>query len=384
MRHNRATYTEHKPKTRKRTKSPHSPPTMTTLVPARCHCGKNRFKLPFTTTSLPKVEHMCHCNICRHCTGSMGVVDPVLDGKPLHIDSTDENYIPADFSNLTAYRSSSLASRLFCSTCSAHMFFRSHVKSDSWTILSGCLERIDGVVVVARHIYVGDTLDGGIADHIQHVGDRPLKRFQTWGSDDTPGTELPLGWRADGGVRNPETLPLHCQCRNVRLYLTRASQLSDNANDYWLIPGKEPSDPIRFKGTHCLCNDCRLSSGTEIASWLVVPNENVIDAETKVPVNLVDRKKRPKGLKQYISSEGRHRESCGTCGATVFWWRTMKGDETPHVDVAAGLVDEVVVGGARAESWVAWHDQPLFSELALSRNTAKAVEEGLKALKAAA
>ncbi|KAJ3527620.1 hypothetical protein NMY22_g9721 [Coprinellus aureogranulatus] len=356
---------------------------MTTLNTGRCHCGRNQFKIPFATSSLPKVEHMCHCNICRHCTGSMGVVDPVIDGKPLSIDSTEDNHLPADFSNLTEYRSSSLASRLFCSTCSAHMFFRSRVKSDSWTILSGCLEKIDGVVTVIKHIYLADTLDGGIADHFQEVGDKSLRRYHTWGTDDEPGVELPPGWRAEGHDKNPDTLPLHCQCRSIQLYLTRATRLSDNPEDYWLIAGKEATDHIRFKGTHCLCNDCRLSNGTEIASWLVVPDENIFDRSTNAPVNVVDKDKRPKALKQYMSSNGRYRESCVTCGATVFWWRDMRDGESPHMNVAAGLVDEAAVGGARAEPWIQWHDQPLFSGSALSKHTAKAVEEGLKAFKAA-
>lgn len=326
---------------------------------------------------------MCHCNICRHCTGTMGVVDPVIDGKPLSIESTNDNHVPADFSNLTTYRSSSLASRLFCSTCSAHMFFRSHVTSDSWTILSGCLERLDGIVTITRHIYVGDTLDGGLANHMQSIRDKAIKRFPSWGREDEPEPEVPLHWRADGETKSPETLPLYCQCRSIQLYLTRASKLSDNANDYWLVPGKESTDPIRFMAAHCLCNDCRMSNGTEIMTWLVVPDKNIIDPTTNAPVNLTDEDKRPKALKQYISSEGHHRESCGTCGATVFWWRKMKDGESPHMDVAAALVDEVAVRGARAESWIAWHDQPLFAELAKSRETAKALGEGLKAFKVA-
>lgn len=322
---------------------------------------------------------MCHCNTCRHSTGSMGYCNVRIDGPqiPLSIDSTNENHIPADLSNLAEYRASPTAVRYFCSTCSAHMFFRWQAEGeDRWGIMTGCLERIDGIVTLIQHEFIGDTLDGGLADHIPWYGGKILKRYK----DGAPETseELPLGWNACGGL-NPSMLPLHCHCKAIKLRLTRPTRKLQE-KDIWVVPGKELTDPIRFMATHCLCNDCRLASGHEVTTWLVVSDENIIDSASNAPINLQDPEERPKGLKQYVSSEGHHRESCRTCGASVFWWRNMEDGETPHTDVAAGLIDQEAAGGARAESWFNWEvREPGFADYALSKETKKALQDGWKA-----
>lgn len=352
---------------------------MTTLISARCHCAHNKFKIPFDASSLPRPALMCHCNTCRHSTGSMGYCNVRIDGPqvPLSIESTDGNHISADLSNLAEYRASSTAVRYFCNTCSAHMFFRWKAEGeDRWGVMTGCLERIDGVVTLVQHEFVGDTLDGGLADHIPSYGHKTLKRYKD-GDPDTS-EELPMGWKA-GESLNPETLPLHCHCKSIQLYLTRATEKLKE-NDIWVVPGKESSEPFRFMAGHCLCNDCRLASGHEITTWLYVSDENIIDATTNKPINLQDPEKRPKALQQYVSSEGHHRESCKACGASVFWWRHMDEGETPHMDVAAGLIDQDAAGGARAESWIAWEGrEPGFAEYALSKETAKVLKDGWKA-----
>lgn len=308
----------------------------------------------------------------------MGYCSVRIDGPqvPLSAESTNESHIPADLSNLTVYHASANIGRYFCTMCSAHMFFRwNALGEDRWGIMTGCLEQIDGIVTLKQHEFVGDTLDGGLADHLPCAGGLILKRYK----GDDPGPVLPSGWRAEGGVKDPELLPLRCHCKHVHLILTRPLK-KVKENDIWVVPGEEASDPIRFMASHCLCNDCRLASGQEITTWLIVSDENVIDAATNAPVNLQDPEKRPKSLKQYVSSEGHHRESCKTCGATVFWWRHMEGGETPHMDVAAGLIDEEAAGGVRAESWFAWDvREPGFAEYALSKETARALKDGWKA-----
>lgn len=314
----------------------------------------------------------------------MSVVDPNMDGEPLSPESTEDNFIPGDLSNLTAYRSSSMLTRFFCTTCSAHMFFRSNVQSDdvnspqpSWTVMWGVLEKTDGIITIENHIFVGDTLDGGLADHFRSFAGKPLKRLKGWKEENKE--ELPLGWKAGDGYKNPETLPIYCHCRSVSFNLARASKPSDNPAEYWLVPGKEPTDPIRFITAHCLCNDCRLCSGSQIQTWTIIPNELILDPATKQPVDLVEPSKRPKGLKQYMSSDGKHRESCGTCGATVFWWREMKEGESAHMDVATALIDQTAAGGARAESWISWYNRLIYKDSALSGEIANALEEGVKA-----
>jgi len=353
---------------------------MTTLVKANCHCARNVFQIPFRTSSLPKTVQMCHCNICRHSTGNLGVIDPRIDGVPCTVDSTEETLIPADLSSLVTYDSSKNVTRYFCNTCNAHMFLNIHVegKEPVWVVLAGNLEKVDGIIKLASHWFVEDTLDGGLSSHLVGPASSPFPRYKGWMQ--TAEQALPKDWKAhDGGYKNPDTLAVHCHCKKSSFFLTRALKPSDNPAEYWVVPGKEPTDPCRFITAHCLCNSCRQTSGGLIQTWTIVPQENIFDAATNAPVELKDPERRPKGLKQYISSEGKHRESCGTCGATVFWWREMKEGESPHLDVATALVDQDAAGGVRAESWLSWYPQVMATEFAISKEIADLLVEGVAA-----
>src|SRR5687768_8759318 len=93
-------------------------------VKASCHCGRNTFKAPFATSSLPNAGLICHCNICRHSTGQLAAIGVKLDSGPLSLDSSDGNEIPASLDNLSVITSSSRGKRYFCSHCGAHMLFR--------------------------------------------------------------------------------------------------------------------------------------------------------------------------------------------------------------------------------------------------------------------
>ena len=110
---------------------------------------------------------------------------------------------------------------------------------------------------------------------------------------------------------------------------------------------------------------------------MIVPRVNVIDASTSASVDPETTATRPKGLKQYESSPGKFREFCGTCGATVFWWR----EGISHFDLSAGLVDQEA-GGARAKKWLSWYDRIIHPKDAISPATLAALTEGVKAAKA--
>ncbi|KAH6914686.1 DUF636 domain-containing protein [Coprinopsis sp. MPI-PUGE-AT-0042] len=315
--------------------------------------------------------------MCRHSTGQMVYMDLRIDGQPLSIDSTEENNIVLSLENLVAFESSSFATRYFCKTCSAHLFFHTNRSGGHWAVVPGALEKVDGIVTYTDHIFVGDTLDGGIADHFRRFGDRILPRYmiRSTGSD-----EVPVGWKDPTATNVTETqkLPFYCACKAIQFYLTRPTKLIDDPQVYWLVPGSTPEDPIRFNSAHCLCNSCRLTGGNLIQSWAVVSNEHLFDAATDAPLDLADPKKRPKGLKQYEATPGKHRESCGTCGATVFWWREMKEGEHPHTDVAVALVDQVAAGGARAEGWLSWYPAVIHKDFSLSSEIAKGLADGVE------
>ncbi|KAH6914681.1 Mss4-like protein [Coprinopsis sp. MPI-PUGE-AT-0042] len=353
---------------------------MTTFVKGSCHCGANTFKVPFKTDSLPKESWLCHCNTCRHTTGQMAYMDLAMNGQPVSIDSTEENQIFFSLNNLSGFKSSCSITRYFCKTCSAHVFeSRTKEPEGDWAVVPGTLEKVDGIVTFTSHIFVGDTLDGGIADHLRRVGDKTLPRHRTL-SDETGSGEISVGWKDPTTTNVTETpkLPFYCACKAIQFYLTRPTKLIDDPEVYWLVPGFTPEDPIRFNSAHCLCNSCRLTGGNLIQSWAVVSSEHLFDAATDAPLDLADPNKRPKGLKQYEATPGKHRESCETCGATVFWWREMKDGEHPHTDVAVALVDQVVAGGARAEAWLAWYPSVIHKDFSLSSEIAKGLVDAVE------
>jgi len=64
-------------------------------------------------------------------------------------------------------------------------------------------------------------------------------------------------------------------------------------------------------------------------------------------------------------SHGTFKETCGKCGAAIFYWPKFaegkwfpvhEGNETEFTELSVGLVDEED-SGARAERWVSWYDR---------------------------
>jgi len=82
-----------------------------------------------------------------------------------------------------------------------------------------------------------------------------------------------------------------------------------------------------------------------------------------VPKDGSTKPDRPLGLVQYESSSGTFKETCGKCGAVVFYWPKFaegkwfpvhEGNETEFIELSVGLVDEED-SGARAERWASWY-----------------------------
>lgn len=368
-----------------------------TFVNARCHCGRNCFKIGFLTSVLPISNDLCHCTSCRHSTGQLAINHVGFDGVPLS-QSTDE---PADLTHLTPYKTSDSATRWFCSTCSAHILWE-YTEPASWCVAVGSLERVEGIVKSTYHIWVGDTLDGGIANHLRIIEGHELPRYSA-GAKQQETIPLDLSSPSAGGKgRDSDILAAHCHCNAVKLSITRPSALSvlptssypdvlfayistpasklENTEDekWWLRP-RGADKPTCYLAGHCACTSCRLTSGFEIQSWAFIPRQNILfhsstSEEAPVELDLQDKNLRPKALNHYVSSPGRNRESCRRCGATVFWW----GAERPDlVDVSVGLIDQSQ-GGVRAEEWLDWHkDRVSFSEDAISKTVIKGLEEGL-------
>lgn len=289
----------------------------------------------------------------------MAVYHVTIDGVPLQAEDGERN-TPASLKNLKEYRTSPVATRYFCKTCGAHVFWRYdttwllddvanpanqgiaerfnidlegggvHGPRAYWCIAVGLLERVSGIVRVGYHIYVEDTLDGGLADHFHGAkGDGgELERWAGWAKTSKL---LPKGWRAPGLPSNPHKDRLHfyCQCQGVEFYVTGSSS-------------------EKFPARHCECWSCRWTAGFEVVSWGRVPVENIYDKKTGNAI--VFGGQAPMGMGEYESSVGRKRYFCSICGASVFL-HSIETSKT--VDVALGLVDQIQ-GGARADGWFEW------------------------------
>jgi hypothetical protein len=374
-----------------------------TYVKASCHCGANAFQIPFLASKLPQASDFCHCNACRHITGELAVHCAVLEGQPLSADSGVGNHKPADLSNLTKYNASENLTRYFCSTCSAYLLYETKGTVDPhWSVSTGALERTEGIVKVGYHAFLADTLDGGLAHHYRELHGVEIPRYEF----DEGGKQLPLGWKAESllkkqeppkaGEEGEERLSAYCHCKNISIYFTRAKQ--EEAKDpskWWIVERKDddPTSRVRFMCGHCLCTSCRTTSGSLVNSWVILPRVNAIDARTSLPVTFAFPKdanepsKRPKGLKQYRSSDETFREFCGTCGACAFYWtRNAKdsrvsnpsAEEPDVIDVGAGLLDQED-GGSRAEGWCFWFDKVIFGEDGIDKAGKEALEAGVKA-----
>ncbi|KAF8155923.1 Mss4-like protein [Crassisporium funariophilum] len=355
-----------------------------TYVKAECHCGSNQFKIPFLTSTLPLASDLCHCTSCRHITGELAVHCEIMRGTPLAVDSeeVEEKHKQASLSGLTKYNASKDLTRYFCTTCSAYMLYETaSAQGTHWSVSTGVLERIEGIVKVGHHAFVGDTLDGGLADHYRALDGVELPRYEL---EEKDGKTLPLGWKSDALTQttsslDPATdkLAAYCHCKTISVYLARPTDPKDPSK-WWVAPGKTAADPARFMCGHCLCRSCRLTSGSLIQSWVILAAANVVDASSGAPVVFAkvgspEGEGRIAGMKQYCSSAGVYREFCGTCGASAFYWN--EGGE--KVDVGAGLLDEKD-GGARAERFCFWYNRVIYPEDAIDKAGAEALKEGVK------
>ncbi|KAF9048524.1 Mss4-like protein, partial [Panaeolus papilionaceus] len=347
-----------------------------------CHCGISTFRVPFDPSLLPIQNHACHCNTCRHSSGQMAFIYLPIQGRPL--DGTVGTTMVAE-GDLNGYRTGPRSIRYFCSNCSAGMFLcedeEQSTRHGEWYVAAGTLEYTKGIYETVCHAFVGDTLDGGLADQLPVIGDRVMPRFSA-APHESP--LLPLPWRSSvlpsrGTAIEAQTIDAYCQCRTIHVRITRPNELSflprapypdlifpadktrlstlSNVRDEkWWLPlgdgvGERTPTPSHYLAGHCVCAHCRLGSGFEVQSWAFISRANVFEIGSTEPIEFAHLESRPKGMKQYMSSTGRYREFCSKCGATAFWWHAGRPDV---IDISMGLIDQEC-DGARAEEWFKWH-----------------------------
>lgn len=336
-----------------------------------CHCGASAQTIKAATKGTSTIN-LCHCSLCRHITGIL--CTSYLPIEPPRLDL-----------GLKSYSTSRTTQRYFCVKCGCHVFYRCETRGlTGWGVATGVVSKNvqgsskveehiggDGAMNFANHVNIADTKDGGLSSFINlSQGARAT----------TPSTALEM----KGGTETDhfDALQASCHCGKVEFHITRPNESSrsphsglpdliipfksgapgiKNTEDrkWWLRPADSPN-PTHYMAGTCACEPCRLTSGFEIQTWAFVPRSNIVfhisnnaditNLERDTSFLPLDFSTLPQGiLRTYESSPGVLRESCDTCGATIFWHDRWRPD---LIDVSVGLLR--APEGARAEAWLEW------------------------------
>lgn len=272
-----------------------------------------------------------------------------------------DDYKPAQsfIDRLTAYAFSEKIVQYNCPTCGAFVLCSTKLdKVDGkeqeleWGVMTGALEKLDGIIEITRHIFVEDTKDGGFADLLPTWHGRTIPRRKHREGD------VPLGWRSASidASKSSDKLHAHCKCGGVQFWIQRPAKASNNGK-----PRPAPTssgemcspalaawvrnDRQMYLACNCVCNSCRKATGLDVTQYAYIGTADISLNEAGT-----ERWKPVFGtLKAYTSSQGRTRTFCSVCGAMTFFISAERNDV---VDVGVGLFD--AAEGARAESWIEW------------------------------
>jgi hypothetical protein len=338
------------------------PPELRTLS-ATCHCTSSTLTFTLPVSFLPLPVHFCHCTDCFKTHGTL-----ISTHAPIPPPAID-------FTTLTSYKSSELVRKWFCTTCGAHFLDRVEAEGgEKWFVTVSLVdikkEEEDEVWKYIRHIFVGDTRDGGIADKLEWIDGKRLTLWDERQRDDEgeSGRFGEQGERAlwqqidDEKELGDEKLTAACHCGSVSFSIDRRRELEGAME----VGARDTS---KWPGRHCACNSCRLTSSSFITSWVSV-------AISAITVN--DRSMDPEdklfGLGTvYQSSKGRTRIFCHVCGSSVSYIRKEK----PGIlEIAAGLLEGK---GAMVSNSVEWRTEADGKADARMNWVVEALQKGLNA-----
>ncbi|KAI2636840.1 Mss4-like protein [Xylaria nigripes] len=334
-------------------------------LPASCLCQAHRFTATVPRSLLPLEATYCHCTSCRHVTGNLYTSSIPWPGDGTAIRD----------SSLRRYKFSARLTVLFCDVCSSPMFVEKPAVeggSSSYIALTGVLEnvKIPGLLRIANHIFVGDTLDGGASPWLcggdEGRGARVWKGFSDQSEELFPRTPTSETNTGHPQVADPE-ISVRCHCGGVDLVLHNPiAEFSsmERSELPWFV------DPVSNKSlcTFDPCNSCRLFFGIDMVYWTFTPLRHLAfpptsdqhaqcgfpkstrDLETAVRATGTNRDPRLGTLATYKSSPDVQRYFCNRCSACVFY----AVDERPElVDLAVGLLHSKE--GSRAEGLLSWN-----------------------------
>lgn len=325
----------------------------TTEITLTCHCKSQSFTANVPTSVLPLPAHLCHCNSCRRCLGT-------LNSSSVHWPSP----LPENHS-LQHYQFGKSLAILSCGKCSQHIFWLS-TDSGSLEAFTACLPPNKGLVEFNEHIFVDDTKDGGISQWLlnPHKGTAPDTTFnERWSGYDKKTTLLPPEWPTTGGLKaedeltGGDTVAIRCHCGGIDLTLARPDYPSvDKDKVPWNV---EPTTRRKWLAVLDVCDSCRLTFSAEFVPLAYVDMKSIHSspaAKSPFPSNITALSEAVANgdpaigtLAKYQSSATAFRFHCSKCFAS-FCHAT---DRRPEVlAIAPGLLDSP--DGARAEGMLWW------------------------------
>ncbi|OHF00689.1 amino acid adenylation domain-containing protein [Colletotrichum orchidophilum] len=273
-----------------------------------------------------------------------------------------------DLSALRKYPFSKHFDVYSCWTCSSQLFARGHNPNVGPLVTTGALENIPGLVKYDNHMFIGDTIDGGLSPWLPRVENRDtVKRWKGHRNSE----EVPFDWPISKSVpasrlnasASPSSTPFHCHCKGIQLSLRSATDLEADPAKPSTSTCVDPKT-LKFKACCDSCNSCRQQFGSDIIAWTFAPLTHInfssepASAPSQFPQTISALKEAVQSetkdprlgtLAVYNSSPEVERYFCSTCSASVFYAVYNRED---MVDIAVGLLDHP--DGARAEGLLAW------------------------------
>lgn len=330
-----------------------------------CLCGAISAELSVT---IPAPTELCHCNPCRLVTGGLAASFVELPKQPSF----------AVLEKCTTYYSSATHSRLFCSTCGAKLLVHVHHHTDGrerndWFAHSGVVERAEGqaqpnTTRVDFNKWVEDTVDGGLARYLTHLGGRNVPAYRITESDpplsqhDLEALPQTAAMQAHTLPGADERLPASCRCGTVKLLIKPA----DHTNTSIPRPGNiipvssstKEKIPHKYSARVCTCRSCRLAMGVSLTTHTYIPPRQILNPTTGAPlaygpaIETAEGRAANRGLeamKYYQRTKAAWRSFCGACGSTIYYWNAERPD---IVNIAAGILR--AEEGALARRWLYW------------------------------
>jgi hypothetical protein len=322
----------------------------TVTITVECLCKAHSISMEISTSKLPLQGNVCHCDSCRHSTGALCVIETTW---PQPRESVD-------ISGLQTYQFSADITYRFCGTCSTLMFYESRKHPSKLGVFSGPFKNIGtDVIKLAKHIFVGDTQDGGASVWLRkpNADGEEIPRYR--GFDGESG-EVPWSWPELSGPKAMEDqqeleyLPFWCHCKGINLRLHRGDFASRERKEIpWFIDPRNNKRLASFD----VCDSCRLHFSNEVVNWTFTELADIsqVDgasfpkskAELKAAVDAGDPAVGT--LSYYQSSLDADRYFCKVCSTAVFY---ICDDRPEIVDLAIGLLE--APDGARAQGYLSW------------------------------